>query len=422
MKKRNAIILLILIMSIGFAAISTTLVINGNSPVAENKEDFDIIFTNAILDFKDIYDTNVSEDKKSITFTSKELKSLGDESVLEYEVTNNSSNYDAEVVVNCGLKDGTKSEYTSITNVMDDDTKIVYAKNTGLGTVKIKLNKVSTEEITEEYECKLEFNAIERDTLGYRLTQFQKDSWKRIVENVKSGNTSEYHVGDTKKMRFAEHTNDCGSLDYNSLPFNCVATLDKEREVTVRIANMSECTTETSETACGFVIEFADVLENHTMNPSTSANNWGTNVGGWKDSKLRTYLNSVTYNSLPEDLRNGVAKTKVVSGYGKNGVDNANFVTEDYLYLLSSKEVWGTNQKDTVNNETKQLDYYKNLGVTITNYSGAIKQNNGTADYWWLRTASSDANGSFVNVENNGNWSSGGSYPTLGVSPAFRVA
>ena len=410
-------------MCVGFAAVSTTLIINGTVNIEENYDDYDIIFTNAILDYNDIYDTNLSDDKKSITFTTKDLKNKGDTSILDYEITNNSSNYDAEVVINCGLKDGNKSQYTSIKNEVYDDATIIYAKNTLVGTIKIQLDKMTTEEVREEYMCTLTFNALERESLGKRLTQFEKDSWKKIVENVQSGNDENYHVGDTKKLRFAQHTNDCGTLDYNSFPFECVSTLDQERDVTVRIANKSKCTNgETSETACGFVIEFADIIENHTMNPSTDNNNWGTSVGGWKDSNLRNYLNTVTYSSLPEDLRKGVSLTKVVSGYGKNGTDTSNFATNDYLYLLSSKEIWGTSKFDTVNSETRQLDYYKNLGVTLTDYSGAIKYNNNSPDYWWLRTPSNEDTASFVNVEQNGGCGRGGSYPALGISPAFRIA
>lgn len=42
MKKKSAIIIAILLMSIGFAAISTTLVINENAKVSENKKIRDI--------------------------------------------------------------------------------------------------------------------------------------------------------------------------------------------------------------------------------------------------------------------------------------------------------------------------------------------------------------------------------------------
>ena len=43
----------------------------------------------------------------------------------------------------------------------------------------------------------------------------------------------------------------------------------------MRLANTSPCTNgETSETACGFVVEFADIISEQKMNNSS-----GTNVG-----------------------------------------------------------------------------------------------------------------------------------------------
>ena len=40
MKKKSAIIIAIILMSIGFASISTTLILNGNANVSENQDDF----------------------------------------------------------------------------------------------------------------------------------------------------------------------------------------------------------------------------------------------------------------------------------------------------------------------------------------------------------------------------------------------
>ena len=166
MKKKSMLIVAILLMSIGFAAISTTLIINGNANVSENNEDFSVIFTAASIDGKDVYSTAVDETKKTITFTTSELKTLNQTSVLTYEVTNNSSNYDANVSVTCVPKDGTTAKYTSIKNKLDNDATVVKAKESVNGTLTITLDKISTEEVSEEYTCKLEFNAVERDTLA----------------------------------------------------------------------------------------------------------------------------------------------------------------------------------------------------------------------------------------------------------------
>ena len=166
MKKKSMLIVAILLMSIGFAAISTTLIINGNANVSENNEDFSVIFTAASLDGKDVYSTAVDETKKTITFTTSELKTLNQTSILTYEVTNNSSNYDAKVTVTCVPKTGTTEKYTSIKNKLENDATVIKAKSSVNGTLTVTLDKVAIESVIEEYTCKLEFNAVERDTLA----------------------------------------------------------------------------------------------------------------------------------------------------------------------------------------------------------------------------------------------------------------
>ena len=395
MKKKSMLIIAVILMSIGFAAIPTTLIINGNANVSENNEDFSVIFTAASIDGKDVYTTAVDETKKTITFETSELKTLNQTSILTYEVTNNSSNYDANVSVTCVPKTGTTAKYTSIKNRLENDATVVKAKETLNGTLTVTLDKVATESVTEEYTCKLEFNAVERDTLGENIptpVSFESDSWATIAANVKSGNTSKYNVGDTKEV-------DLGELGTH----------------TVRISNMSACTTETSETACGFVVEFTDIITEHEMNST------GTNVGGWKDSEMRTYINSTIYDSLPSDLQNVITTTKVISGHGPTEGET-NFETQDKLYLLNAQEVWGTNDYDTSVGTSKQLDYYKNQGVTTDNYDGAIKQYNGSNSVWWLRSARSSDTDRFLRVYNAGYWDSFNANYSGGVSPAFRIA
>ena len=392
MKKKSMLLIAILLMSIGFAAISTTLIINGNANVSENNEDFSVIFTAASIDGNDVYSTAVDETKKTITFTTSELKTLNQTSILTYEVTNNSSNYDANVTVTCVPKEGTTAKYTSIKNKLENDATVVKAKSSVNGTLTVTLDKVATESVTEEYTCKLEFNAVERDIIGKEIPAFQKDSWSTIAANVKSGNTSKYNVGDTKEV-------DLGDLGTHP----------------VRISNMSACESETSETACGFVVEFADIITKQKFNSTQ------TNVGGWRDSELRTYVNGTIYNALPSDLQNVISTTKVISGHGKTSGET-NFETQDKLYLLNAQEVWSTNDYDTSVGTSKQLDYYKNQGVTASSYAGAIKQYNGRNSYWWLRSAGSSIAYYFLYVSGYGGWGNINATASYGVSPAFRIA
>jgi len=229
---------------------------------------------------------------------------------------------------------------------------------------------------------------------------FSTDSWKTIIKAVKNNNISKYNVGDTKAI-------DMGSYGTHTL----------------RVANMStpsECSTSRfSQTACGFVLEFADIITTHTMNDTY------TNVGGWPATSMRIFVNNDIYNLLPSDLKNGIIDTTVVSSYGSE--DSSNFTSTDKLYLLSPTEIWsdwksnsGSNY-DTARDVTRQLDYYKNEGVTTSNYSKAIKFYNSTDDWWWLRSARSIADYSFYNVYYYGGWSYDSATDTYGVSPAFRI-
>ena len=431
MKKRASIVVAILLLAVGFAAVSTTLIINGSAKIGENTDDFSVIFTKASLDGTDVYANVIDNTKKVITFETNELKTLNQTSVLTYEVTNNSSNYDAEVQVNCKVKENATAKYTSIKNELDGNATVIKAKETLNGTLTVTLNKTATEEVREEYVCTLTFNALERDTLGeIQPKSFATDSWDTIQRTVKTGNTDKYNVGDTKKVTIASHTNDCSSHSGSGSSYVCNSSVEPERELTVRIANKSECTNgETSETACGFVVEFVDIIENHNFNKADATNTNGTTVGGWRDSELRTYINDTIYSSLPSDLQNVITTTKIISGHGSTSGET-NFETQDKLYLLSAHEVYedGTSNqistKDTSYNNTKQLDYYKNQGVTTSSYAGAIKQYNGSNYFWWLRSASFNSFNinSFLGVYYDGGWNNFTSDSSNGVSPAFRIA
>ena len=53
MKKRNLIFIGILLLAIGFATLTTTLIINGKMTIAENEADFKIYFSGATLNKED---------------------------------------------------------------------------------------------------------------------------------------------------------------------------------------------------------------------------------------------------------------------------------------------------------------------------------------------------------------------------------
>ena len=257
----------------------------------------------------------------------------------------------------------------------------------------------------QDYNQGKEFNGvlgIEESKGGASPVAFSTDSWETIVSAVKSGNTSVYKVGDTKEVDLGDY-----------------------RTHTLRIANMStpnECNTEGfSQTACGFVLEFADIITEYAMNDTD------TNVGGWPVTTMRTDVNNEIYNLLPSELKNAIIDTIVVSGHGPE--DTENFTSIDKLYLLSTAEVWAQGSSnitdyDTARNVTRQLDYYETLGVTADNYDGVIKihKYDGEAEWsWWLRSAYSSDEFTFLNVSSDGYYYDT-SDTSRGVSPAFRIS
>ena len=229
---------------------------------------------------------------------------------------------------------------------------------------------------------------------------FSTDSWETIATAVREGNISKYNVGDTKTV-------DMGSYGTHTL----------------RIANTStpsECsTTGFSQTACGFVLEFADVITAHKVNDTD------TNVGGWPATSMRTFVNNDIYNAIPSEIKNAIIDTTVVSGHGSTSGET-NFTSTDKLYLLAPKEIYSDfpgsyPNSDTAKDLTRTLDYYTSIGVTTSSHSGAIKKNGTNSSAWGLRAANSNYTDWFFGVSRYGDWGNNNAKYSSGVAPAFRL-
>ena len=259
------------------------------------------------------------------------------------------------------------------------------------------LSELTTDKITEG-KCE-----------GTSPKNFSTDDWKIIIDAIKEGNDGVYNVGDTKEI-------DLGSYGKHTL----------------RIANKStpsECSnTNFSQSACGFVLEFADVITTHNMNPSGTYKgtqyDYGWNIDGWPASSMYTFVNNDIYNAIPSEIKNAIIDTTVVSGHELDA--SANYTSTDKLYLLAPGEIysdWSTYQYtyDTAKDLTRILDYYTAQGVTLSNRSGAIKKDGTSGEFWWFRAAVSNTTDRFFSVISNGGWNAITASTSNGVSPAFRL-
>ena len=355
---------------------------------------------------------SVIEDAKKATLesTAKMIASQAEKQKVQNTVLGNDGAITCEDITNINDVD-----YEDCDITFDNNTAKVTITGSGKFEGLFVCNGTKTESTATKDSCTPVINAV----------NFTDDDWSTIVRAVQSGNHP-YEVGNTKTV-------DMGSLGTH----------------TIRVSNTTPCDgTLESETACGFVLEFADIITTYNMNPvgeysGTQYDN-GTNLGGWPASAMRTYVNGEIYNAIPEALRNGIINTYVVSGHGSNGttgniedenvgvLEDGNYWSKDKLYLLSPMEVWGSNpdgyDKSAIDTITRQLDYYANYqgdgytGVSTSKYVGAIKNNSsGSAFYWWLRSAVAFYDYYFLGVGEDGDCYGIYAYRSYGVSPAFRI-
>ena len=317
------------------------------------------------------------------------------------------SNFDTSNVTNMSyMFKGTsnlKTIYVSskfVTTVVTDSTNMFTGSTNLIGGAGTKYNSSYVDKTYAHIDGGTSNPGYFTDVKNKPST-FSTDSWSTIISSVKVNNKRGYKVGDTKEI-------DLGTYGTHTL----------------RVANISKSdscgNSGYSESGCGFVIEFADIITNRVIN-STS-----TTRGSWSATTIRTFVNNDIYNLLPTDLKKGILNTNVITGHG-NSEDN-NSTSTDKLYLLSPIEIYGSvsTTYDSAINVTNQLDYYKQNNVSLNSYDFAIKNTvvsggTGSANAWWTRTPAQIMDGQFMMVTDTGNLYSTYLTQQLGVSPAFRI-
>ena len=404
-KKYLFLIVMILLVVIGVSLAYFGITIIGNDVAKGNK----VVTGNLELTFTDTNEISLDNAFPGDSFTKTiSVKNTGTKEVsynlVWTELTNEITNNELVIEATCknlnssGTKEGTCN---SISQTPIGDSIIKKNISIEVGTTheySIKVTFLDTGSV-QNYNKNKSFNG--KLGINEYINHFANDSWTTIANNVRNGNIDNYEIGDTKTV-------DLGTT-YGTH--------------TLRIANTStpdECSTEGfSQSACGFVLEFADIIITKAMNSSYSSK------GGWPASNMYTFVNNDIYNSLPSDLKSTIIDTTVVSGHG--GKDTTNFTSTDKLYLLASGEVytnWETNDEETIDtakNLTRTLDYYTAQEVTTSSGSGAIKKYGTSNSDWWLRSAIFGNPSEFLFVSDNGGWGCANASYTFGVAPAFRI-
>lgn len=315
------------------------------------------------------------------------------------ELVNEITNDEMLIEGTCTRLDGTSE---SVSGTCNNISSTSISSNIIKSAVSIEPNIIHKYDLTitfKETNASQNYNQSKKfsGVIGVKETttlDFSSDSWDTIISNVKAGKGSSYEVGATKEV-----------------------TLSTLGTHTIRVANNtspSECSTSGfSQTACGFVLEFDDIITTHSMDSSS--------VGGWNETALYTYLNNTIYNELPNNLKKSVINTTVVSSPSIDSEEN--IISTDKMYLLAPKEIYSdwNDSSDISKNLTRQLDYYKLKGTSTSSNSSALKLLGSTNTGWWTRSAEHIDTELFYAVFSDGGCGSDHLVSEHGVSPAFRI-
>ena len=190
---------------IGFAAVSTTLVINGNLNIGYN-EDFSssVVYTRAETEDGT---AEINQNEKNITFETKKLENVSETATLEFDVTNKSRNYNASVTINCGLKENFESfsEYLNIETDIVSPFKLE-SSETKTGRLVVTLKKAYDKalETTAEIECELVATPEERETLGDEYKYIHKDKMLNGADPVINKNLVPVTISDNGEVTYAD--------------------------------------------------------------------------------------------------------------------------------------------------------------------------------------------------------------------------
>ena len=236
-----------------------------------------------------IKDAKEESNKRSIEMYAKAL----DISIAQYQLVNNS------------IPAGKYTTTDGKNLIKEGEATLIIDYNGEVMSANIIINDDGTFHISE---CEINGVPVDYEYGVLYPESFSTDRWDVIASNISS---SVYKVGDTREIEM--------DVDGDGI----------KTTYTVRIANLPSqqeledgCGTDGfSETACGFVVEFEDIIETNKQMNSKS-----TNKGGWPASEMRKYIGGyydennnfeegTIYKALPEKLKNVIKSKLYQKGY-----------------------------------------------------------------------------------------------------------
>ena len=161
-KKRTMVIMLIILLTVGFASLTTSLIVNSKVDLGLLESDLDVIFKEVLLNKENNDKAFIIEDGKSFIYSADDLVELNQTSEIDYTIMNKSHQYDMEVKVTCITDYEDHLNYTSETI---DKSILVEAGEVITGNLISELIKENTSDTSLVLKCTLYYVPVSRDTV-----------------------------------------------------------------------------------------------------------------------------------------------------------------------------------------------------------------------------------------------------------------
>ena len=312
---------------------------------------------------------------------------------------------------------------TTIATKTSNGTAVFTVTETGTYTVEATKNGQTTSGSVN----------VVSSTTSYSLTLFfvsstlNDNEWSIIKSVSDAGQGANYwSIGDRKEVTLNGTVGHLTLSNYTTyafiIGFNHNASLEGTNRIHFQLAKTA-LTGGTDVCLCD---------SSYNSNVSTtgyfSMNSSRTNSGGWESSQMRTNICGTSLSSysgtiiavIPAALR-AVLKsvTKYTNNTGYSSDASAVTATEDYFFLLSEYEVFGSFSFANSNESRKQAQYaYYSAGNSKIKYK---HDGTSTAALWLLRSPRASNSRSFVVVFTNGTVIASSADNSIGFAPGFCV-
>ncbi len=298
--------------------------------------------------------------------------------------------------------------------------EVLHGDESAVGKKVTMYNEVTGQEVTKEYEggylsfevyCGMEHSVrvagleeyispeaeglvVEEGSglvvqLGYRFKTLNELSWEQIIHIVEEDRADgRFRLHDTKEIELATGE----KIEAEIVGFNHdILTADESKTAGITFG-MKDCLTQA-----------------YRMNVTS------TNVGGWKESEMRTvHIREHFYDVLPEELKAGIKQVSKNTSTGNKST--AVETTADDVWLFSLSEMGATGLSAPYSQEGSAYPAFNSNASRVKH-----KGKDGAATYYWSRSAYAGNTTYFKQVSSSG-YVSAGSYNASANSTSYGVA